>query len=125
MTSPWSLSASGGGSPWSASRVGLAAAAITPTGAIPPFGAALDLSTLQIDNEAFAEWARLQAEISRRLEADPEDDKAKVALAVSLMLAGDPEWKNLIENVLATSTDQVAREGATGLIQYLSTLNVQ
>ena len=66
-----------------------------------------------------------QAEISRRLEADPEDDKAKVALAVSLMLAGDPEWKNLIENVLATSTDQVAREGATGLIQYLSTLNVQ
>ena len=66
-----------------------------------------------------------QAEIGKRLEADPEDDKAKVALAVSLMLAGDPEWKNLIENVLATSTDQVAREGATGLIQYLSSLNVQ
>jgi hypothetical protein len=44
----------------------MAAAAITPTGAIPPFGAALDLSTMPIDSEAFAEWARLQAEISRR-----------------------------------------------------------
>ena len=63
-------------------------------------------------------------QIGKRLDEVPDDDKAKVALAVSLMLAGNPEWKNLIENVLATSTDQVAREAATNLIQYLSALQV-
>ena len=61
-------------------------------------------------------------EIRRRLEKDPDDDRSKVALAVSLMLGGDPEWKSLIENVLAVSTDQVAREAATGLVQYLSAI---
>jgi hypothetical protein len=65
------------------------------------------------------------AEIGRRIERDPDDDRSKVALAVSLMLAGDPEWKNLIENVLAVSTDQVAREAATNLVQYLKALRIQ
>lgn len=63
-------------------------------------------------------------QIGQRLEDVPDDDRAKVALAVSLMLAGDPEWKAVIENVLATSSDQVAREAATNLIQYLSSLNM-
>lgn len=65
-----------------------------------------------------------QQEIGQHLDDAPDDDRAKVALAVSLMLAGDVEWKALIENVLATSTDQVAREAATKLIQYLSSLQV-
>ena len=63
-------------------------------------------------------------QLQQRLDEKPDDDKAKVALAVSMMLAGDPEWKGVVENVLATSTDQVAREAATNLIQYLTTLRV-
>ena len=63
------------------------------------------------------------AEIERRTAENADDDKAKVALAVSMMLAGNPEWKTLIDGVLATSTDQAAREGATQLIQYLADLN--
>ena len=64
------------------------------------------------------------AQLQKRLEDVPDDDKAKVAMAVSMMLAGDPDWKGLVENVLATSTDQVAREAATNLIQYLTSLRV-
>ncbi|HEX6703344.1 MAG TPA: hypothetical protein VF169_01185 [Albitalea sp.] len=63
-------------------------------------------------------------QIGKRLEESPDDDKAKVALAVSLMLAGNPEWKGLIENVLATSSDQVARAAATEVIDYLRALPV-
>ncbi len=65
------------------------------------------------------------SEIGKRLEVDPGDDKAKVALAVSMMLGGDPEWKTLVEQVLATSTDQIARQAATSLVQYLESVRVQ
>ena len=64
------------------------------------------------------------AQLQKRSDEAPEDDKSRVALAVSMMLAGDPEWKGVVESVLATSTDQVAREAATNLIGYLSTLKL-
>jgi thioredoxin-like negative regulator of GroEL len=70
------------------------------------------------DSEYAAEQLR------KRMDEAPDDDKAKLTLAVALMLAGNPEWKGLVENVLATSTDQVAREAATNLVQYLTSLRV-
>jgi hypothetical protein len=60
--------------------------------------------------------------LGAHLEQRPDDDSAKVAMAVSMMLSGDPEWKHWLDNVLATSTDQTAREAATGVLSYLSTV---
>lgn len=56
------------------------------------------------------------------VEQHPNDDNAKVAMAVSLMLGGDAEWKNWLDNVLATSTEQSAREAANGVLTFLSAM---
>jgi hypothetical protein len=56
------------------------------------------------------------------VEQHPGDDNAKVAMAVSLMLGGDAEWKNWLDNVMATSTEQSAREAANGVLTFLSAL---
>ncbi|HEY9109049.1 MAG TPA: hypothetical protein VIN58_20405 [Roseateles sp.] len=56
------------------------------------------------------------------VEQNPDDDNAKVAMAVSLMLGGDAEWKGWLDNVLATSTEQSAREAANGVLTFLSAL---
>ena len=61
--------------------------------------------------------------LSKHIDDHPDDDSAKVAMAVSLMMAGNPEWKPLIENVLATSTDQAARESANNLVFYLKNVS--
>lgn len=63
------------------------------------------------------------AALDRHIERHPDDDGAKVAMAVAMMLAGKPEWKSLIDNVLAVSTDQNAREAANGVISYLAAMN--
>jgi hypothetical protein len=68
-----------------------------------------------------ASYARQQ--LLARLEQQPDDDTAKVALAVALMFCGDPEWKRWLDNVLATSSDQNARDTANGVLSYLSGLD--
>jgi len=60
--------------------------------------------------------------INKHLDEHPDDDAAKVLLAVSLMLGGDSEWKPIIKNVLASSTDQDARQAAMQVVGYLKTL---
>ena len=60
--------------------------------------------------------------LAEHLERNPGDDNAKVAMAVSLMFAGDPEWKQWLDNVLATSTEQSAREAATGVLSPLASM---
>jgi hypothetical protein len=56
------------------------------------------------------------------IEANPNDDSAKVALGVAMMLSGNPEWKHWIDNVLATSSDQAAREAASAVLTHLKAL---
>jgi hypothetical protein len=56
------------------------------------------------------------------VEQNPHDDNAKVAMAVSLMFAGDAEWKHWLDNVMATSSEQSAREAANGVLTFLSAL---
>jgi hypothetical protein len=58
--------------------------------------------------------------LERHLEEHPDDDRAKVTLAVAMMLGGNPGWKPIIDNVLALSTDLPAREAATSLLGYLN-----
>ncbi|MDR7149964.1 hypothetical protein J2W49_001919 [Hydrogenophaga palleronii] len=65
-------------------------------------------------------YAREQ--LGNHVEQNPDDDNAKVAMAVSLMLGGDAEWKSWLDNVMATSTEQSAREAANGVLTFLSAL---
>lgn len=60
--------------------------------------------------------------LSHHLQDHPDDDAAKVAMAAAMMLAGDSNWKSIVDNVLALSTDVPAREAAYGLLNYLGTL---
>ena len=60
--------------------------------------------------------------LEQQLRDNPEDDRAKVALAAAMMLGGNPEWKPIIDRVLALSTDIPAREAASSLLAYLGTL---
>lgn len=60
--------------------------------------------------------------LGAHLEHHTDDDSAKLAMAVSLMLAGDQQWKHLIDNLLATSTDQTVRDAAHGVLSYLDKL---
>jgi len=57
--------------------------------------------------------------LKAHLQSAPEDDRTKVVLAVSMMMAGNAAWQPLMENVLASSVDSVARESATNVIAYL------
>ena len=54
-----------------------------------------------------------------RIDEHPRDDESKVALAVSMLLGGDPSWRQWIDNVLATSVDQPVREAALGVLSYV------
>jgi hypothetical protein len=54
--------------------------------------------------------------LGERIRRDPDDDMAKVAMGVALRMAGDPEWRYLVDNVLAISVDQQARQSALLLL---------
>ncbi|HET9646092.1 MAG TPA: hypothetical protein VFP68_22680 [Burkholderiaceae bacterium] len=47
------------------------------------------------------------------------DDRLKVAQGVALIMAGDPNGRWLIDNVIATSLDPEAREAAMRTVNYL------
>lgn len=59
----------------------------------------------------------------RHLDACPDDDGVKVAMAVSLMLAGDPEGRRGIDRVLACSVDPEARAAANNVLSYVRSLS--
>ena len=46
-------------------------------------------------------------------------------LAVAMMLGGHPDWKSIIDRVLALSTDVPAREAANSVLSCLGTLTPQ
>lgn len=54
---------------------------------------------------------------------EPQDDQAKLALAVTQLLGGDPQWRYWIEQVLACSVDQPAREAAYGVLGFVRRLH--
>ncbi|HEU4459574.1 MAG TPA: hypothetical protein VFR90_10660 [Methylibium sp.] len=54
------------------------------------------------------------------LRENPDDEAARVAMAVSLMLAGDPDGRAALESVLATTTNDVVRRAVNGVMDYMS-----
>jgi hypothetical protein len=60
--------------------------------------------------------------LGRHLEGHPDDEGAKVALATAFVLARDERWKPILDEVLATSSDQHVREAAIGVKDYAATL---
>lgn len=60
----------------------------------------------------------------RQLDAHPDDDGIKVAMAVSLMLAGDPKGRCCLDRVLASSGDPTARVAANNVLSYVGSLSL-
>lgn len=60
--------------------------------------------------------------LGRYVEGSPDDEGAKVALATAFLLARDARWKPILDEVLATSSDQNVREAANGVLAYAATL---
>lgn len=54
---------------------------------------------------------------------DPENDRIKVTLALAMLVAGAPQWKPVIERVLALSTDIPARVAATTVMAQAAHLS--
>jgi hypothetical protein len=54
---------------------------------------------------------------------DPQDDQTKLALAVTQLLGGDPQWRYWIDQVLACSVDQPARQTAYGVLGFVRRLH--
>jgi hypothetical protein len=52
-----------------------------------------------------------------QLASDPDDDMAKVLSGYARRLAGEPDWKFNVDNVLATSRNLSARLAATAVIE--------
>jgi hypothetical protein len=63
--------------------------------------------------------------LEQHLADHPDDDRAKVTLAVAMMLGGNPAWKSIIDRILAVSTDIPAREAANSVLSYLGALSPQ
>jgi hypothetical protein len=60
--------------------------------------------------------------LGRYVEGCPDDEGAKVALATAFLLARDARWKPILDEVLATSSDQHVREAANGVLAYAASL---
>lgn len=60
--------------------------------------------------------------LDHHLEGHPDDEGTKVALATAFVLARDERWKPILDEVLATSSDQRVREAANGVKSYAATL---
>ena len=67
-----------------------------------------------------AEYA--SATLGRHVEEFPQDEGAKVALATALLLARDERWKEILDEVLATSADQNVRQAANGVLEYVAAM---
>lgn len=61
----------------------------------------------------------VEPEIQAHIDAHPDDDAAKVTLSVVKLFSGDPEWKPVMDLVLATSYDQQVRQAAFSVLQML------
>ncbi|UXH78278.1 hypothetical protein [Roseateles amylovorans] len=67
-----------------------------------------------------AEYA--SSTLGQHVEAHPDDEGAKVALATAFLLARDARWKGILDEILATSADQNVRQAANGVLAYAATL---
>ena len=58
--------------------------------------------------------------LSTHVEQHPDDEPARLALAISLVLAGDAEGKRAIEALLVTTTDNVVRDTANSMLEFFA-----
>ena len=55
--------------------------------------------------------------MARHLQQHPDDERAQIAMAMAMLLGGDTTWREVLQGLLAASTDQGVREAATGLLE--------
>ncbi|WAC71595.1 hypothetical protein OU995_18665 [Roseateles sp. SL47] len=57
--------------------------------------------------------------LSEYVHRNPNDEPARLALAISLLLAGDADGKRAIEGLLATTDNTAVRETANNMLELL------
>lgn len=57
--------------------------------------------------------------LSEHVSQNPTDEPARLALAISLLLAGDADGKRAIESLLATTDNSAVRETANNMLELL------
>jgi thioredoxin-like negative regulator of GroEL len=57
--------------------------------------------------------------LSTHVETNPDDEVARLALALSLVLAGDAEGKRAIEGLLVTTDDVAVRQTANAMLEHI------
>jgi hypothetical protein len=69
--------------------------------------------------------ATARATLEPHIEANPEDEMAKLMLGVSLVIAGEPHGLAWMDNVLATSCDPAIRQAAMSMTQLVHVNDMQ
>lgn len=64
-----------------------------------------------------ADPGKARATVESHLDTNPDDAQAQVIFAATLMRAGDPQWKPVLDMLLATSVDPVVRQTAQDLLR--------
>lgn len=59
------------------------------------------------------------AGLAAHVEQHPDDEAARLALAITLLLSGDADGKRAIEGLLVTTEDEVVRETANNMLDLL------
>jgi hypothetical protein len=67
---------------------------------------------------------RAKAQLQQRVDANPGDELAKITLGAALALAGDAQWRESLDYVVATSNDMPMREAALAMIEVASAANM-
>jgi thioredoxin-like negative regulator of GroEL len=57
--------------------------------------------------------------LKSHVDVNPDDEAARLALAISLILAGDPEGRRAVESLLATTNDIDVRRTAHSMLEVL------
>jgi hypothetical protein len=67
---------------------------------------------------------KAKAELQKRVDDHPDDELAKITLGAALALAGDAQWRESIDYVVATSNDVATREIALTMIEVAGSVNM-
>lgn len=63
--------------------------------------------------------AASKSSLAAHVQENPDDEPARLAYAIALMVSGDPDGKQAIEGVLATTSNSVVRLTANNVLDYL------
>ncbi len=66
---------------------------------------------------------KAKALLQERVDNHPDDELAKITLGAALALAGDAQWRESLDYLVATSNDIWTREAALEMIEFAGATN--